>query len=817
MRLPMLRRLSSARADSATRRRTAALLRLAGIALIASAGAYLSLFAGSVGLSSVVRIVMGVIAALMVGLLTAIQIVLSLETREAAAASASSATLNQLPRDLLDFTGRSLEVGLLHRAIIRAPKDRSAVLITAISGQGGVGKTALAIHVAHLVADHFPDGQIYVNLRGPEEESLDPYTVLSTLLREFGVPPDAVPDALDDRSRLFRSILGRRRILILLDNAQAESQVQPLLPGESTSVVLITSRVRLAALDGITRVRLDVMAQDEAAQLLREIVGRDRIDGEPDATRKLAELASGLPLAIRILGARLSANPHWSVDELVARLLRQQALLPTLANGRRAVRSTLEISFVALSEHASLLFSALGATNIKSFPEWIFELLDTRDRAATPRTSHEELIEEELIEFLAPDSLGTSRYSYHDLLREFSREKLAARPDTAAVTAATLDALGGAYGATARAADVLIRRAAPRHNIFPGLELPNESSPAVVPLDSDHKARLWLETELPSMLLLTNQLLLNEQPAHAAQLAFSLSAYCEESSYWREWESLATCGLAAATTLSDPAAASLFLFQLGRVHHLLGSWTDAMQDLDRSYEIAVHHGFRSIQAACLCAKGKIHQVGDVDAALPFFEQSRAIYAEISDDHAWAYVTANIADIHHQRAEHDVSLREFDLCMPIFQRCGDEWWKANAGIWIGDVYRGRRAYAEAAAQLEASLAALRRLGDERRASVALVHIARTHADAGDGRRAMAALGMALPVLDRVADRWWKAMAMVEMGKAQWLLRKPAEALASWNLAISVVEERNNLIVLNDLVPRMDAARAMLRHSQGNLGS
>ncbi|WP_242185221.1 ATP-binding protein [Saccharopolyspora soli] len=793
------------------------MLRFVAIAVFAGAGAYLSLFSESDALSTETRIVLGVVAALVVGLLTSIQVVLSLEARGTAMnASSRRPTLNQLPRDLLDFTGRSHEVGLLSRTLVRAPKSGKAVLVTAISGQGGIGKTALAIHVAHQVAYSFPDGQIYVNLRGPEAEALDPYEVLGALLRELGVAPDAVPISLDDRSRLFRSILGRRHILILLDNAQSEAQVQPLLPGESTSVVLITSRARLAAVDGITRLRLDVMAQDESIELLREIVGRERIDREADATKKLVELASYLPLAIRILGARLAANTHWSVHELVQRLLKQQTLLPELSNGKRAIRSTLEISYVALSEQASLLFASLGALNIKTFPDWIFELLDTDELHAT-RTSHGELLEQELAEFLGPDPIGSSRYGYHDLLREFSQEKLAARPDSAAVTAATLEKVGGAYAATARAADSWIRHGAPRHNIFPALRLPDDQQPSAVALDSTAKATLWCETELPSLLLITNQMLLDGHLEHVTTLAFSLSAFCEERSYWREWESLAKCGMSAASALDDAAAHSLFLFQLGRVHHLLGAWSDSMSEFEQAHALANQHGLRSIEAACLCAIGKVHQLGTHDATIPFFEQARAIYAEISDDHAWAYVTANLADIYHLKLESHRSLREFDLCMPIFRRHGDDWWEANAGIWIGDVHRDLEDYATAIAQLDASLATMRRLGDQRRAAVALVHLARAHADSGDGHSAMGALGTAIPVLDRVSDRWWKAMAMIEMGKAQWLLRKPAEALASWNQALSVVKERKNSNILNDLMPRVEAAKSALGHSHGKRGS
>ncbi|MGI5150747.1 tetratricopeptide repeat protein [Plantactinospora sp. CA-294935] len=803
----------TARRQWRTRVSTPVILRFTAITSVAATGAYLSLFAGSSGLPPTTRMVVGVMAAVVVGLLTAVQIVLSLESRSKPE-SRRETVPSQLPRDLLDFTGRNEQVRALSRALVKASGNRSAVLVTTIAGQGGVGKTVLAVHVAHLVAHSFPSGQIYVNLRGPEAEALDPHDVLDSLLRELGVSADAIPQSLTDRSRLFRSILARRRMLVLLDNAQSEAQVQPLLPGVSTSVVLITSRARMAGLDGITALRLDVLTEQEALDLLRSIIGRRRADQELEAARRLVALASYLPLAIRILGARLAADPARRVEDVVEHLLAQQTLLSTLDDGQRAVRSTLEISFVALSESARRLFATLGAVTVKTFPEWMLAQLDTRAGNAA-LTGRSELMREEMIEFLGPDKVGQSRYGYHDLLREFSREKLAERTDHSEVAAAAVETVGRTYVVMARAADALIRSAAPRHDIFPVLTLPDPRQAPPVPLESAERARLWCETELASLLLLTDQLLAVGQRGDVTALASALIAFCEEWSHWREWETLAMVGRSAA---ASPAEQVFFLFQLGRVHHLLGDWTTAMSEFEQARDLAQENDIPSIRAACLCAIGKVHQLGEIEAALPFFEEARRIYAEVGDDHAWAYVTANIADIYHLQHAYDESLQEFGLSLPVFRRVGDDWWEANAGIWIGDVYRGQERYPAALRRLSDSLAVMTRLGDERRGAVAQVHLARAYADSGDGRRAMRALGTAMPILERVADRWWTAMAHIELGKALWLLHKPAEALSAWNAALPVVQERNNVTVLADLRERMGTAQAALSdHSQGKRGS
>jgi len=790
----------------ADKRRGLRMMSFVFITVLSSVATYAAFAAGSLGLSHGWRLVLAIGSATVAGILTSLQVFPSVRHSSAGPSSHGESTLQrvpmQLPRDLRDFIGRSPETRWLVDALTSRSPDSSAVVISAIAGQGGVGKTTLALHVAHLVARQFPHGQIYVNLRGPESEALEPFNVLGGLLRDLGVPPSSVPDDLEERSRLFRSVLGRMHVLILLDNALRESQVRPLLPGDSSSKVLITCRAPLVGLEGIRTLRLNVMPEPDALRLLAEIINDDRITREPLAAREVARLCAYLPLAIRIVGSRLAANPHWRLDAFVQRLQTRHRLLDHLENGERAVRATLDISYLGLDPASASIFCSLGALTIRTFPDWLFSVIHPDGEEAAMR-GLDALIQVDLLQSVGVDSFGTSRYGFHDLLREYSRERLEAVPTGGQQFHDTVMLTGAAFAAIAARADSLVRTVGNRFDLHPRVPQSEAAVAPAIALASRVEALEWFDSELTSLLLVVDQQVGCDLAAGAVALAHSLSAFCEERSLWREWESAQRCALAAAESLGDSQLVCATLYTLGRIHHLLGQWRQASAELNRSLQIARADRIRDVEAGALCALGKIDQLGNIDAALPLFEESRDLYREIGNHHAEAYVTANIGDIYHQRGEWDRALRQFALCVPIFQAYGDRWWEANAGIWIGDVFRGQGRQDDALRQLRSSLLAMRELGDQRRAAVALVHIGRAYADFGQGRPAVRAIAAALPTLEEVADRWWQALALVELGKAHALLRRKAEAVAAWQQALPAIEETGNDRVLNDVRGRMHA--------------
>jgi DNA-binding SARP family transcriptional activator len=248
----------------------------------------------------------------------------------------SIAAPHLLPVDIPDFTGRTDELARLRELVTGL---EGGVRLAIVSGPAGVGKTTLSVHVAHQLRDQFPHGQLYVDLHGADRpESLTPKEVLARFLRALGVE-SPMPDTVDERAELYRDIVAGRNILVMLDNARDADQVRPLIPGSSTCAVVITSRTRLAAAVGGNAVDLDVLTEPQAIDLMSRITGSERIRSEPPAAAGLVSLCGGLPLAVRIAAARLVAKPHWSVNQLVDRLLDERRRLDQLSYGDLDVRA----------------------------------------------------------------------------------------------------------------------------------------------------------------------------------------------------------------------------------------------------------------------------------------------------------------------------------------------------------------------------------------------------------------------------------------------------------------------------------------------
>ncbi len=256
----------------------------------------------------------------------------------------------QLPADTADFTGRQSQVEQLC-ALLGAEPDAArpgAMIVAAVAGMGGVGKTALAVHVAHRVRQRFPDGQLYVSLQGASMPLL-PTEVLARLLRDLGEPEEAIPAGEAARGARYRSLLARRRVLVVLDDAQDSAQVRPLLPGSAGCAVIVTSRGMLTGLSGAAQLNLDVLAASDARDLFDAIVGPSRTVAEPEATAAVLASCVGLPLAIRIAGIRLASRPAWTIAHLAARLTDERLRLAELATGDLAVRASFAVSYHALA------------------------------------------------------------------------------------------------------------------------------------------------------------------------------------------------------------------------------------------------------------------------------------------------------------------------------------------------------------------------------------------------------------------------------------------------------------------------------------
>ncbi|WP_407285190.1 BTAD domain-containing putative transcriptional regulator [Streptomyces sp. BP-8] len=341
-------------------------------------------------------------------------------TRDTSRIGAPPPVPAQLPPDIADFVGRAETVAYLASALRGAAGGRAPVVAT-LNGLGGVGKTALAVHVAQSVRAHFPDGQLYVDLQGTGPAPADSGAVLTRFLRALGVAESAVPDGVEQKAALYRSLIADRGILVLLDNARDSAQVRPLLPGAPACAVLVTTRGRTLALPGAHRVDVEVMQEEDALGLLGATVGAERMAAEPDAARELVAACGGLPLAVRIAVARLASRPARTMADLVARLTDERRL-DELRVGDLAVEAAFRADYEALGPDLAHAFRALALCGPPSFCRGAAAaVLDTTEDEA--EAAVEALVDAGLVELC-----GDDHYRYHDLVGLFAR-RLGERQD----------------------------------------------------------------------------------------------------------------------------------------------------------------------------------------------------------------------------------------------------------------------------------------------------------------------------------------------------------------------------------------------------
>jgi len=322
----------------------------------------------------------------------------------------------QLPRDIADFTGRAGELAAL-TAATTVTAEHTATPVVTICGPGGVGKTALAVHTAHLLRQQFPDGQLYLDLHGTQADPLQPADALQRLLGALGDPPAPPRTGLAEKVERYRLMLSCRRILVVLDDVQTAAQVRPLLPGNPACAVILTSRRRLPELAGASNVELGLLSDDEALDLLSNMIGASRVAADRDSAARLVRLAGRLPLAVRAAGARLAGRPHWPTSRLVARLQDPRYQLDELAAGDLSIRASLAPSYLALAPRVRRAFRLVGLLDTPH--------VDTRAAAAlldiAPNAAQDLL--DNLIDVHLLDANQPDQYHMHSLTRLYARER----------------------------------------------------------------------------------------------------------------------------------------------------------------------------------------------------------------------------------------------------------------------------------------------------------------------------------------------------------------------------------------------------------
>jgi DNA-binding SARP family transcriptional activator len=486
-----------------------------------------------------------------------------------------------LPRDVAEFAGRA---GLVERlvAMVLATPDR-VPMILAIDGMAGMGKTALAVRIAHRVADRYPDAHLFLDLHGHSERSPVGHMIaLGSLLRQLGVPQERIPQDLDERIEMWRSELDGRRVLIVLDNARDADQVQPLLPGASTSCTVITSRRRLGRLDDIHPLSLDVLTREEAVELLERMVG-SRVAADASATLEVAELCGRLPLALRLAAGRLQHRPTWTVADLAERLRDASERLGELAVDGRTVAAAFTLSYQQLPPLAKRVFRLLGVHPADDLEAAAAAALADIPVPAATRVL-EELVDAHLVE--APSA---GRYRLHDLLREYAAWLAAREPDPGALPRLVQHYLQSATNATAT-----MESGPHRHVLTFAEKSPTARTFADAPDGHD-----WLERELSSIVDISK--LAEEHGMHreVCLISRALWPFLHVTGYNVTSRQLLDRAVVNAVQLGDPELEATAHNYLAAVLYRAGLWTEALDHLDTAAVIAERNGLQELQVTAL--------------------------------------------------------------------------------------------------------------------------------------------------------------------------------------------------------------------------
>ncbi len=559
----------------------------------------------------------------------------------------SQSAPNFLLRDIIEFTGRKDEIGKLLSLAGRA--DTKALIISAINGMGGVGKTTLVVHLAHKLAEQYPDGQYFVDLLGfsAGAEPMTPYQAVNLLLRRSGIPPELVPSDLDGCSALWRSRTAGRKIMLVLDNASDEAQVRPLLPGSAATLVLISSRRRMPSLEGVVPLSLDVMTQADGLSLFEQIVGSKRTAAEPGVAADAVALCGFLPLAIHVAAARLRDRPGWSIAYLVDHLRDHQSRSRILAAGDRDVMDVLSWSYRHLNSRQQMMFRLLALHPGPEFNIHAAAAVSGLDLVTTA-TCLEDLFEVSLLQQRSP-----CRYSFHDLVRDCARDVLRQHADDHERNLATR-----------RIVDFYLRSAAiwcgalgkSPYRLEPDiadeaqvLQLPVTTAEAIELLDAEYK-------NLSAAVRFAAEIGAHDR---VWQLTFSLLPYFRHRNHGVEVEALWEQALQSARADQNLAGESACLTGLAHAKSVLGLNAQARELCITAIGLSQQQNDQVMEIFQRTSYGvMLMNDNQLDDALASFTEALDLASEIGDREAQAHLTNNLGVICRELGRFDQAQRYF---------------------------------------------------------------------------------------------------------------------------------------------------------------
>jgi tetratricopeptide (TPR) repeat protein len=648
----------------------------------------------------------------------------------------------QLPAAVAHFAGRVGELASLTQLLHGRADSGGMVVISAVSGTAGVGKTALAVYWAHQVADRFPDGQLYINLRGfdPSGQVMNPAEAVRRFLDALGVPPERIPVDLDAQATLYRSELAGKRMLVVLDNARDTAQVRPLLPGAPGCLVVVTSRHQMTSLiaaDGAHPITLDLLTDDEARQMLALRVGDDRVMAEPTAVKEIITGCAHLPLALALVAARAAVRPHGGLHLLASELRDTQDRWQTLSGDEPStdVQAVFSWSYQTLTSDAARLFRLLGlhpgpdlsvpaAASLTGLP------------AGTMRRVLAELAQASLLVEYVP-----GRYTFHDLLRAYAAD-LAHRIDTDQQRRAATHRMLDHYLHTAYTADRLLHPARDPITLTP-------PQPGVTPEHpADYQQALdWFAAEHPVLLAAVGRAAAGGFDSHTWHLTRTLWTFLDRRGHWHDWAATGRAAVAATHRLADPTAQAYAHRTLAIAYTRLGRFDDAHTQLTHALDLTTQTGDHTEQAHNHQSLGYLwEQRGDYARALHHARQALELHQATGNQDGQALALNAVGWCHGMLGDHQQALTFCQQALTLFQDLGDR--ARQAGTWdsTGYAHHHLGQHAQALTSYHHALTLFCDLGDRYEEANTLTHLGDTHHATGNAHAARDAWQQALTILD-----------------------------------------------------------------------
>ncbi|MEV4311369.1 tetratricopeptide repeat protein [Actinocrispum sp. NPDC049592] len=671
----------------------------------------------------------------------------------------------QLPAAVADFIGRADAIEQLNSLV-----SADALVITALAGTAGVGKTALAVQWAHQIAPEFPDGQLYLNLNGySSAPRVEPARALDLMLQSLGVPGDQIPASVESRAAMYRSLLAGKRMLVVLDNVDSAGQVRPLLPGQPGCLVLVTSRDRLGglvAMDGARRIDVDLLSHDESFALMRRLLG-DRVDASRQATDRLVSLCGRLPLALRIAAANLGSQPIASYVQT----LEQNRLGQLVIDGdsRAAVSTQLDYSYEHLGVAEREMFRLLACIpGADVSAEGAAALLGSTVEAARPLLAR--LVDAHLV------VQERSRFSCHDLLSAYAGSLV----DDSETSAALHRLFGWCLDMAMAAMEQIDPN---RRKLLP--------PPVDIEFPSYDSAMTWLETERSTLVAVTVAAAARGWHSYAWELPHALWSYFYIRGHLNDWHTTHELALTAARALDDPMALAETLNNLGTAHRRAGRLPQALDHHLDALGIYRQIGDEVGAATALSNTGIVHQrLGQYPQALDHFGQVLVLQERLGDVRQQARTLGNLGVIYEELGRYPEALTHYGQALAKFELIRDRLGEAIALANIGIVHQRLGQYPQALDHQRKAFALHQSLGDRQGEAAVLANLGYTYCQLGRTTEAFSHQQQALTLARQIGDTDLESEIHNDLGETHAAAGAHMAALTEYRHALTMSIDTGN---------------------------